>query len=127
MSNYTPTALDAWADAARPVLMDTARRGATITYHELWNRIEATTSADAPPGLWRRNIGPILGTVAELNRRNEEPLMVALVVLKTTGEVSEGYDVGVETRYGYTPADTAAHATAERIKLYNWMAPSALR
>lgn len=123
----TPTILEAWADAARPILMDVARRGTTITYRELWNRIEATTTADTPTGLWRRNIGPILGIVAELNRRNEEPLMVALVVLKTTGEVAEGYDVGVETRYGYIPADTSAHATAERIKLYNWMAPSAVR
>ena len=123
----THTTLEAWADAARPILMDVARRGATITYRDLWNRIEATTTADTPPGLWRRNIGPILGIVADLNRRNEEPLMVALVVLKTTGEVAEGYDAGVAARYGYTPADTAAHATAERIKLYNWMGPSALR
>lgn len=123
----TPTIIDAWAEAARPILMDTARHGTTITYRELWNRIEATTTADTPPGLWRHHIGTILGTVAELNRRNEEPLMVALVVLKTTGEVSEGYDHGVNARYGYIPADQAAHATAERIKLYNWMAPTAVR
>ena len=123
----TPTILDAWADAARPILMETARRGTTITYRELWNRIEDTTPTDAPSGLWRRNIGSLLGAVAELNLRNEEPLMVALVVLKTTGEVAEGYDHGVNVRYGYVPADTSAHATAERIKLYNWMAPSAIR
>lgn len=121
----TAPILDAWAETARPILMDIARRGTVITYRELWNRIEATTTADTPPGLWRRHIGPILAIVADLNRRNEEPLMVALVVLKTTGEVSEGYDHGVNVRYGYIPADLAAHATAERIKLYNWMAPSA--
>lgn len=123
----TTSVIDAWAEAARPVLLDVARRGETITYRELWSRVEATAIADAPPGLWRRNIGPILGAVAELNRRNEEPLMVALVVLKTTGEVSEGYDHGVNVRYGYVPADASAHATAERIKIYNWLAPSALR
>ena len=123
----TPTILDAWADTARPILMDVARHGTTITYRELWNRIEATTTAETPPGLWRHHVGPILGTVAKLNQRNEEPLMVALVVLKTTGEVSEGYDHGVNVRYGYIPADPTAHATAERIKLYNWMAPTAIR
>ena len=124
MTNHT--IIDAWAEAARPILMDVARHSTTITYKELWNRIEATT-ADTPSGLWRSHIGTILGTVAELNHRNEEPLMVALVVLKTTGEVSEGYDYGVNVRYGYIPADQAAHASAERIKLYNWMAPTAVR
>ena len=123
----TPTIIDAWAEAARPILIDVARHGTTITYQELWNRIAATTTADTPPGLWRRHIGNILGTVAELNRHNEEPLMVALVVLKDTGEVSDGYGYGVNARYGYTPADQAAHATAERIKLYNWLAPTAVR
>ena len=122
----TPTNIDAWAEAARPILIDVAREGTTITYQELWNRIAATT-ADTPPGLWRRHIGNILGTVAELNRRNEEPLMVALVVLKSTGEVSDGYDYGVNARYDYTPANRAAHAIAERMKLYNWMAPTATR
>lgn len=123
----TTNIIEAWAEAARPILMDTARHGTTITYQELWNRIEATTTADTPSGLWRNRIGAILGTVAELNRHNEEPLMVALVVLKDTGEVSKGYEHGVNARYGYIPADQAAHAAAERIKLYNWMAPTAVR
>lgn len=123
----TDPILDAWAEAARPILMDIARQGTIITYRELWNRIESTTTADTPPGLWRNHIGTILGIVADLNRRNEEPLMGALVVLKTTGEVSEGYDHGVNVRYGYIPADLTAHATAERMKLYNWMAPTAVR
>ena len=123
----TAPILDAWAEAARPILMDIARHGTIITYRELWNRIESTTTADTPPGLWRHHIGPILAIVADLNRRNEEPLMGALVVLKTTGEVSEGYDHGVNVRYGYIPADLTAHATAERVKLYNWMAPTAVR
>ena len=122
----TPTIIDAWAEAARPILIDVARHGTTITYQELWDRIAATTT-DTPPGLWRHHIGNILGTVAELNRRNEEPLMVALVVLKSTGEVSDGYDYGVNARYDYIPANRAAHATAERKKLYNWMAPTAAR
>ena len=122
----TTTIIDAWAEAARPILMDVARDGTTITYRELWDRIEAATT-ETPAGLWRHHIGTILGTVAELNRHNEEPLMVALVVLKDTGEVSDGYGYGVNARYGYTPADQAAHATAERIKLYNWLAPTAAR
>lgn len=122
----TSTIIDSWAEAARPILMDVARHGTTITYQELWDNIQATT-ADTPAGLWRSHIGTILGTVAELNRHNEEPLMVSLVVLKATGEVSEGYGYGVNVRYGYTPANQAAHATAERIKLYNWMAPTAVR
>lgn len=122
----TTTIIEAWAEAARPILMDTARRRTTITYKELWSRIEETTTADTPSGLWRNHIGPILGIVAQLNLHNEEPLMTALVVLKQTGEVSEGYDYAVKVRYGYTPADQDAHAAAERIKLYNWMAPSAV-
>lgn len=124
MTNHT--IIDSWAEAARPILMDVARHGTTITYQELWDRIEATTT-ETPSGLWRSHIGTILGTVAELNRLNEEPLMVALVVLKTTGEVSGGYDYGVNARYGYIPANQVAHAAAERIKLYNWMAPTAVR
>ena len=124
MTNHT--IIEAWAEAARPILMDVAREGTTITYQELWERIAATTT-ETPPGLWRSHIGTILGTVAELNRLNEEPLMVALVVLKTTGEVSGGYDYGVNARYGYIPANQSAHAAAERIKLYNWMAPTAVR
>ena len=126
MTTTTTTIIDSWAEAARPILMDVARHGTTITYKELWDNIQATT-AETPAGLWRRHIGTILGTVAELNRHNEEPLMVALVVLKDTGEVSEGYGYGVNARYGYVPANQVAHAAAERIKLYNWMAPTAVR
>ena len=124
MTNHT--IINSWAEAARPILMDVAREGTTITYQELWDNIQATTT-ETPSGLWRSHIGTILGTVAELNRLNEEPLMVALVVLKSTGEVSGGYDYGANVRYGYIPANQVAHATAERIKLYNWMAPSAVR
>lgn len=113
--------LQIWAEAARLVLIEVAIKGETINYQKLWNELLTRDAGPAPRGLWRRRTSSLLYRVAKLNRLNEEPMLSALVILKETGEVSEGYEDGVQARYGYTPYSIAHHARTERLKIARWL------
>lgn len=110
-----------WAEEAREILLDVAEAGETINYKALWDKLLATSYCEAPEGLWRRRTGTLCYRISTLNRLNEEPLLTALVVLKETGEVSGGYEDGVNERYGYIPSDFYAHARVERRKIARWV------
>lgn len=101
--------------------MEVALKGETINYKMLWDTLAETLECPAPEGLWRRRTGTLMYRVSQLNKLNEEPLLSALVVLKETGEVSDGYKGGVEARYGYMPSDIELHAEAERLKIARWL------
>lgn len=118
--------LNVWAEGARVLLIEYAKNGELVNYKKLWDELEETLECPAPEGLWRKRTSALLYRVAELNRINEEPLLTSLVILKTTNEVSDGYDDGVFARYGYMTDDFYLHAEAEQAKCFNWMAPSAL-
>ena len=110
-----------WAELARELLLDVAERGEVINYKLLWDTLEAGGQAPTPRGLYRNRTGSLLFRVSHLNKLNEEPLLTALVVLKETGEVSEGYEDGAQVRYGYRPSNIAAHARVERRKIARWV------
>ena len=113
--------LQVWAEAARLLLAEVALEGKVITYKEMWDELLARDVGPAPQGLWRRRIGTLLCRVAQLNRINDEPLLAALAVRKSTGEVSGGYEDGVQARYGYTPHSITHHARMERFKIARWL------
>ena len=113
--------LQVWAEAARLLLAEVALEGKVITYKEMWDALLARDVGPAPQGLWRRRIGTLLCRVAQLNRINDEPLLAALAVRKSTGEVSGGYEDGVQARYGYTPHSITHHARMERFKIARWL------
>ena len=113
--------LQVWAEATRLLLAEVALDGKVISYREMWESLLARDVGPAPRGLWRSQTGPLLYRVAQLNRLNEEPLLTALVIQKKTGEVSCGYEGGVQARYGYTPSSIASHARMERFKIARWL------
>lgn len=67
----------------RPVLVDAARRGATVTYKDA---AIATGNAYLPQGL-----GPALDVLSEDCFRRDEPSLAALVVRSDVGEVGEAF------------------------------------
>ena len=113
--------LHVWAEATRLLLAEVALDGKVISYKEMWDALLARDVGPAPRGLWRSRTGPLLYRVAQLNRLNEEPLLTALVVQKATGEVSGGYEGGVQARYGYAPHSITQHARMERFKIARWL------
>lgn len=113
--------LQMWAEEARLLLAEVALAGEVISYRDMWDELLARNVGPAPRGLWRSRTGTLLYRVAELNRLNEEPLLTALVVQKVTSEVSEGYEDGVQARYGYTPSNITSHARMERMKIALWL------
>lgn len=113
--------LQVWAEATRLLLAEVALDGKVISYKEMWESLLARNVGPAPRGLWRSRTGTLLYRVAQLNRLNEEPLLTSLVVQKITGEVSGGYEDGVQARYGYTPSNVTSHARMERFKIARWL------
>ncbi|YAL83405.1 hypothetical protein ACMYYO_00975 [Dermacoccaceae bacterium W4C1] len=71
-------------ERARPVLIDHARRGTTITYGELAQAIEFTQPVQA--------IGRLLDLITEDCRLRGEPSLAALAVNSQTGEVGDDFD-----------------------------------
>lgn len=67
----------------RPLLIDEARAGATITYGEV---VRALDLPVAPKGL-----GRLLVLLSEDCARRGEPTLAAIVVTASTGEVGDGY------------------------------------
>lgn len=111
-------AMEAWAPVAFDELKGVAGTyHATVTYQELADKVMATSGIDTKMHI-RNWIGPLLDVVADLCKEQGVPLVTALVVSKTTEEVSEGYGKAVYDVYGFTPEDFELHAAEEREKCY---------
>ncbi|NPC43118.1 hypothetical protein [Nocardioides sp. zg-1230] len=67
----------------RPVLVDAARRGTTVTYKDA---AVATDNAYLPQGL-----GPALDVLSEDCFRRDEPSLASLVVRSDVGEVGDAF------------------------------------
>ncbi|WP_068324900.1 hypothetical protein [Janibacter terrae] len=110
-------ARDAWALAARPVLLDIARRyHATITYSELAAEVQRATGIRTQQRMhhW---IGPVLERVAIACKANHEPNLSSLVI-DSKGSVGAGYAAAVRTTTGAEPSDSDTHAAAERLSCH---------
>jgi len=110
-------ARDAWAEAAREVLLQTARRyHAVLTYKELANEVQLRTGITTRQ-LIQHWIGDVLGRVSAECSRRGEPLLSSLCV-NTAGSVGPGYAVAVQAASGEVPGDLDDHAAHERLACY---------
>ncbi|KRE38610.1 hypothetical protein ASG73_04770 [Janibacter sp. Soil728] len=109
----------AWSDAARPVLLDIARRyQGLITYSELSAEIQRQTGIRTKQGL-QHWIGKVLERVAIDCHEKGEANLSSLVV-NSSGSVGAGYAAAVRTIDGEEPADNDAHAAAERLACHRF-------
>ena len=112
----------AWAEAARPVLLEAAGRyRALVTYKQLSTAVQAATgiTTTRPVATW---IGDVLAEVTDDCQSRGEPLLSALCV-SVQGSVGEGYADAVEHARGTRPADPDDHAAHERLSCYrHWQA-----
>ena len=112
-----PTARSAWAEAARPVLMEAARHyGAVVTYKELAQQVQHQTGirTSQQQHHW---LGDVLARVARECTELNEPLLSALCV-NAQGSVGQGYATAVLAVRGEEPADPDGHAAIERLECY---------
>lgn len=118
----TSAAREAWAEAARPVLVEAAGRyRALVTYKVLAAAVQESSGITTalPMHQW---IGDVLGRVTEDCQSRGEPLLSSLCV-SVQGSVGQGYADAVEAARGSRPEDPDDHAAHERLACYrHWEA-----
>jgi hypothetical protein len=107
----------AWAEAARPVLLDAAGRyRATVSYKQLATAVQESTGITTTQ-LMHQWIGDVLGRVTAECQSRGEPLLSSLCV-SAQGSVGQGYADAVEAARGTRPTDPDDHAAHERLSCY---------
>ncbi len=92
----------AWAEAARPVLLEAAGRyRATVTYKRLAAAVQESTGITSTQ-LMHQWIGDVLGRVTDDCQSRGEPLLSALCI-SAQGSVGQGYAEAVERARGTSP------------------------
>jgi hypothetical protein len=112
----------AWAEAARPVLLEAAGRyRALVRYQQLADAVQRSSGITTTQ-LMHQWIGDVLGRVTEECHSRGEPLLSSLCV-NAQGGVGEGYADAVDRARGTRPADPDEHAAQERLECYrHWEA-----
>ena len=115
-------AREAWAEAARPVLVEAAGRyRALVTYKQLAAAVQESSGITTTQ-LMHQWIGDVLGRVTAECQSRGEPLLSALCV-SVQGSVGQGYADAVEEARGTRPTDPDEHAAHERLECYrHWEA-----
>src|ERR1700712_907120 len=112
----------AWAEAARPVLLEAAGRyRATVTTKKLPADVQdgSGITTTQPMHQW---LGVVLERVAADCHSRGEPLLSSLCI-SAQGSVGQGYADAVEQSGGERPADPDDHAADERLRCYqHWQA-----
>lgn len=112
----------AWAEAARPVLVEAAGRyRATVSYKTLATAVQRDSgiTTTLPMHQW---LGDVLARVTADCQSRGEPLLSSLCVT-VQGSVGEGYADAVEQARGTRPADPDEDAAQERLDCYrHWEA-----
>lgn len=115
-------ARSAWAEAARPVLVEAAGRyRALVTWKQLSSAVQRSTgiTTTEPAAKW---IGDVLSRVADECQSRGEPLLIALCV-SVQGTVGDQYAETVERVRGQRVVDPDEHAADERLSCYrHWEA-----
>ena len=112
-------AREAWAQAAREVLLEAARRyRATVTYKDLAIEVQRRSGIRTKQ-LMHHWLDEVLGRTALLNSERDEPLLCALCVTEDE-RVGDGYAVAVQAAYGDKPDVPNAHAAKERLECYRF-------
>lgn len=116
------TARRAWAEAARPVLVEAAGRyRSLVTYKQMSAAVQEATGITSalPVARW---IGGVLAEVTDECHARNEPFLSSLCV-SVQGSVGEGYADAVEQARGERPVDPDEHAAQERLDCYrHWEA-----
>lgn len=110
-------ARSSWAEAARPVLLETAKRyNMVITFKELAEQVQEASGIRTKqlPTHW---IGDVLGRVSADCASRGEPLLSALCV-NADGSVGKSYAEAVVKSGGAEPADPDKHAAGQRLECY---------
>ncbi len=110
---------EAWAEAAREVLLEAARRyRATVTYKNLAIEVQRRSGIRTKQlmHLW---IDEVLGRTALVNVERDEPLLCSLAVADDE-RAGDGYAVAVQAAYGDKPENPNAHAAKERLECYRF-------
>ncbi len=118
----TATARAAWAEAARPVLLEAAGRyRALVTYKKLAGAVQdATGITTAQP--FAKWLAEVLGRITDDCQSRGEPLLSSLCV-SAQGSVGQTYADAVERARGTRPDDPDDHAAHERLACYrHWEA-----
>ena len=82
-------AVKAWAEVARPYLIEVAKAKATVTYKALANYVREETGTDTRQLIYQW-IGEVLGAVSAEAEARGEPHLVSLCV-NTEGSIGAGY------------------------------------
>ena len=107
----------AWAEAARTILKETARRYQSVISHkDLSAQVQDVTAIRTTQRThyW---IDDVLGRVAQASVAADEPILSALCV-NAQGSVGDGYALAVGAATGETPEDGDAHAAKQRLDSY---------
>jgi hypothetical protein len=112
-----------WVEVTRYVLVQYAADECTVTYGQLYDRLRAihfpSWRARSSGNWWvHQYIAPILDELGTMCRRNEEPLLSALVRYVDTGNVGPGYVSSVFRRYDYSPERYIHHSQIETGKCF---------
>jgi hypothetical protein len=116
---------DAWAEAARPILIEVARHyHEVITYKELAVRVQRVTGVRSAQQMhyW---IGDVLKRLSIQSFSRGEPLLSALCV-SSDGSVGERYATAVAATTGEHDVDGDDHAAAQRLACYRYFQASDL-
>ncbi|MDJ0459917.1 hypothetical protein PUN71_022170 [Arthrobacter sp. NQ7] len=126
--NKTPfqDSLDAWAEAAVPVLQEVARTyGNHITYKGLATRVFDITGVRTDM-LVQNLSSKLLDRVIRLCRERNLPALTSLVVAATDGTVGPGFDAVLRAagkEVPGTPLERERAAAAERLECYRAYCP----
>jgi len=109
----------AWAEAARELLLDTAR-----TYRAVVTQKELAEDAQARSGIHSEQrshhwIGNVLLRVAQDCAKRDEPNLASLCV-NASGSVGDGYAEAVLATTGERPEDGDRHAATARLECYRF-------
>jgi hypothetical protein len=118
----TVTARSAWAEAARPVLLEAAGRyRALVTWKKLATAVQEATGITTTQPLTKW-LADVLGRVTDECQSRGEPLLSSLCV-SAQGSVGQTYADAVERARGTRPDDPDDHAAHERLACYrHWEA-----
>lgn len=109
----------AWAEAARPVLIEVAHHyHSVITYKELAAEVQRVTGIRTKQ-LTHYWIGDVLGRVSRDSAGRGEPLLSALCV-NSEGSVGDGYAVAVAAVSDELTGDGDDHAAQQRLACYRF-------
>ncbi len=118
-------ARDAWAEAARPVLIEAAQRyHSVVTYKELAAQVQERTRIRTSQRM-QHWIGDVLKRVAHECTSRDEPNFASLCV-NAQGSVGAGYGAAGDAKAATEPTDVDDDAARERLACYRFFEATGL-